>query len=211
VVAGLRSEIAKQEAKLQETAVNLGKNHPQYVRMQSEVAALKQKLESEMKLVTSGFTISRSIGTDKEAELTAAIAAQKRKLLKLKNERDQLAVLQRDVDSAKNAYDTVSKRYTETTLASQATQANVTVLSPAIVPLTPSFPKPLDKMLAMAVGLGLFLGLGAAFGLEMLDRRIRTVEDLAEVLQLPVLGEISRARQPRRLVFWRRNTQLLTE
>jgi uncharacterized protein involved in exopolysaccharide biosynthesis len=211
VVAGLRSEIAKQEAKLQETAINLGKNHPQYLRMQSEVAALKQKLESEMKLVTGGFTISRSIGTDKEAELTAAIAAQKRKLLKLKNERDQLAVLQRDVDAAKNAYDTVNKRFTETTLASQATQANVSVLSAAIVPLVPSFPKPLEKMLAMAVALGLVLGIGAAFGLEMLDRRIRSVEDLAEVLQLPVLGVIARAPKPRRLGFKRRDTPLLAK
>jgi succinoglycan biosynthesis transport protein ExoP len=214
VVAGLRSEIAKLEAKLQETAINLGKNHPQYLRMQSEVAALKQRLESETKLVTSGFGISRTIGADKEAELVAAIAEQKRKLLKLKNERDQVAVLQRDVDTAKNAYDSVSKRYAETTLASQATQANVSVLSPATVPLVPSFPKSLDMMLGIAVVLSLVLGVGAAFGYEMLDRRIRSVYDLAEALQVPVLGVITQARQPeprRLLPFLRRNTPLLVK
>ncbi len=55
VVAGLRSEIARQEAKLQEAAGNLGKNHPQYLRMESELAALKQKLEAETQLVTERF------------------------------------------------------------------------------------------------------------------------------------------------------------
>jgi capsular polysaccharide biosynthesis protein len=39
----------------------------------------------------------------------------------------------------------------------------------------------------MAVALGLVLGLGAAFGLEFLDRRVRGVDDLSEMLQLPVL------------------------
>lgn len=208
VVAGLRSDIARQEAKLQETAVNLGKNHPQYQRMQSEVAALKQKLETETQLVTSGFAVSRTIGTDKESELKSAIAAQKKKLLEIRSERDQLAVLQRDVDAAKNAYDTVTKRYTETSLASQVTQANVSVLSAALVPLVPSSPKPIEKALGVAIGLGILLGLGAAFGLEMLNRRIRSVEDLATVLPLPVLGVITRNRGPRRFVFWRRGRLL---
>ena len=209
VVAGLRSEIVKQEAKLQETALNLGNNHPQYLRMQSEVSALKQKLEAETRRVTSGFSASRIVGKDKESELRAAIAAQKRKLLEIRSERDQLAVLQRDADAAKNAYDAVTKRYTETDLASQATQANVSVLTPALVPFEPSFPKPLGKTMLMAIGLGIVLGVGAAFLLEMLDRRIRSSSDLTEMLPLPVLGVIVRPKRRRRLAFWRRSTALL--
>ena len=44
LISGLKSDIARQEAKLQEAAVNLDKNHPLFQRMQSEIAALKQKL-----------------------------------------------------------------------------------------------------------------------------------------------------------------------
>ncbi len=209
VVAGLRSEIAKQEAKLQETALNLGRNHPQYLRMQSEVAALKQTLQAEMRLLTSGYSVSREIGSNKESDLRRAIVVQKTRLLQLKNERDKMAALQRDVDAAKNAYDTVVKRQTETTLAGQARQADVSVLSPAMAPIVPSS-KSLGNMLAIAVGFGLLLGLGAAYGLEKLDRRIRSVEDLSNELQLPVLGVISRPVQPsRRLAFWRQDVPLL--
>jgi chain length determinant protein EpsF len=209
VVAGLRTEINKQEAKLQETGLNLGNNHPQYLRMQSEVAALKQKLELETRRVTSGFSASRSVSTDSESALRAAVESQKKKLLDLRNLRDELAVLQRDVDAAKNAYDTVTRRYTENELVSQSTQANVTVLTPALVPLEPSFPKPLGKTMAIAVALSIFFGAGSAFLREALNRRIRSSADLAEALALPVLGVIARARVRRRWFAFRRRSAAL--
>ena len=57
--------------------------------------------------------------------------------------------------------------------------------------------------MAISVLLGVLLGCGAAWLIELLDRRIRSAEDLAEMLQLPVLAVIERPRQPR-FAFWRR-------
>lgn len=198
VVAGLRAEIARQEAKLKDASNNLGKNHPQFRSMEAELAELKVKLQAEARHVASSFTTSKSVSLDKESALRASIEAQKRKLLQLRNERDQLAVLQRDVDAAKAAYETVAARYTQASLESQATQTNVSVLGPAVEPLEPSSPKIL-RYLAMSVFFGLLGGLGAAFLWELLDRRVRCVEDVAEMLQMPVLGVVERDRRPRRL------------
>ena len=208
LISGLKSDIARQEAKLQEAAVNLDKNHPLFQRMQSEIAALKQKLEAETRHVASGFSTSRSVGMEKESELKSAIAKQKEKLLELKNKRDQLAVLQRDVDAAKSAYDLVTSRYNQTSLASQSTQTNVSVLTQAVEPLEPSFPKPLPVTVLMSIALGIVFGGGAAFMLEMLDKRVRSAHDLAEMLQLPVLGVVVRAGRRSRLAFWRHGTAL---
>ena len=83
------------------------------------------------------------------------------------------------------------------------TQTNVSVLTPAIEPIEPTFPKPLWQMLLMAAALGVVLGCGSAFGLELIDRRIRSPEDLAEMLQLPVLAVIEPGRRPRWLGFRR--------
>src|SRR6266850_4669458 len=55
LIQNLKTDIARQQAKLQEMAGNLGKNHPQYLRLESEVAASKQKLEDETQHITSGF------------------------------------------------------------------------------------------------------------------------------------------------------------
>ena len=208
VVAGLRSKIADLEAKLKEAAGNLGTQHPQYRRMASEIAELKLQLAAESSHVASGYSASSAVGRSKEAELRNAIEAQKKKLFVARGERDEIAVLLRDVDTAKRAYEAVTNRFNQTSLESQVTQTNVSVLTPAIEPIEPSFPKPLPQMLLMAAALGMLLGCGAAFGLEMIDRRIRSPEDLAEMLQLPVLAVIEPGRRGRRLGF-RRGMALL--
>jgi uncharacterized protein involved in exopolysaccharide biosynthesis len=206
VIAALRNEIVRQEVKLKDAAGNLGKNHPRYRSMEAELAELKIKLDAETRHVTKGFSTSTSIGADKEKDLKAAIEAQKRKLLELRNQRDQLAVLQRDVDAAKNSYDAVVGRYTQTSLESQATQTNVFLLNPAIEPLEPARPKVMRLTLLALLG-GVVGGLALAFGIEFLDRRVRSTEDLAQMLQMPVLSvvpELSVKRRRARLAFWRR-------
>jgi uncharacterized protein involved in exopolysaccharide biosynthesis len=197
VVAGLRADIARLEARQKDAAINLGANHPQYKSMQAELTELRANLALESRQVAAGFGTTRSVSSDKERALRDAIQAQKKKLLELRNERDQLAVLQRDVDAAKSTYEAVAARYTQASLESQATQTNVAVLSPATEPLEASSPRIL-RYTAMAVFFGLLAGLGAAFLWEMLDRRVRCLEDVAEMLQMPVLGVVQRHKRSRR-------------
>lgn len=188
----LKGDIARQEAKLEELAGNLGRNHPQYRRMQSELGSLRQRLEAETQLIASGLATATAVNRSKEAELSAAIAAQKKKVLALRQARDELAALQRDLDAVQKAYDSVSQRFTQSRLESQFTQSNVSVLTFASEPVAPSFPNvPMNILLAIV--LGSFCGIGAAFVLELLDRRIRSPDDVVEMLQLPVLGAIPRA------------------
>jgi uncharacterized protein involved in exopolysaccharide biosynthesis len=206
----LKADVARQEAKLQEVAGNLGKNHPQYQRMESELASLKQRLEAETRLITSGFGTATAVSKDKEAELTAAIAAQKRKLLAMRQARDELATLQRDLDNAQKAYEGISQRLTQSMLESQFTQSNVSMLTLASEPAEPSFPNLLLNTVA-AILLGTLCGVGAAFMLEILDRRIRSAQDVSEMLQLPMLGVIPRRKRPGRFSIARRKPALLLE
>jgi chain length determinant protein EpsF len=194
VIQGLRSEIARQEAKLKDASGNLGSNHPQYRSMVSELAELKARLEAETRHVASSFSAAGSVGADKERELKVAIEAQRKKLLELRSDRDHLAMLQRDVDSAKNAYAEVERRYTQTSLESGATQTNVFVLRPAVEPLEPSMPKIGPYTLA-AILFGVLLGAGAAVARETLDRRVRCTDDVSGLLQMPVLAVIEPPRR----------------
>ena len=62
------------------------------------------------------------------------------------------------------------------------------------VQATQSSPK---RSLAIVVGgfAGLFLGLSGAFGLELLDPRLRRIEQLRQLFRLPVLAQIPRDRR----------------
>ena len=197
VIMSIKSDINRLEAKLEES--NIGVNHPQYQRIQAEIDRLRQQLAAETRHLSGGFTAAAGVGKSKEESLKRLIAAQKEKLLQLRHERDQAAVLMRDVESAQKAYDAVSARLTQTRLESLSTQTNIAVLTPATPPLEPAAPRPVLYTLIATI-VGILFGICAAFAKEILDRRVRTSEDLELALDLPVLAQIEhfKAAPPRR-------------
>lgn len=70
---------------------------------------------------------------------------------------------------------------------------NVQVTQEAQPPAGPSTPKT-SRNTAFGILLGLILGLGLAFAVERLDRRIRRPEDLEQIYGLPPLGGVPRSR-----------------
>lgn len=190
VIQALKVEIVKAQARLHELGGNLGRNHPAYKALENEIAGLKQNLDAETRQIMGSIDTANRVSKQKENMLRAAIEARKQKALQLKKQRDQLAVLQRDVDTAQKAYDLVALRAMETNLESQATRTNISVLTPATEPAKQSSPK-IRLNLAIAAFLGLLLGIASALFMEMLDRRVRTIEDLEIGLNgLPVLAQI---------------------
>lgn len=197
VIMSLKTDIARLEARRQEMAGNLGRNHPQYQRAEAEIATLKQKMADEVSRIAGSIKTSNRVSLSKESELRAAIEAQKLKLLNINRQRDELAVLQRDVESAKKAYDAVAQRFTQTNLESKVTQTNVSVLAAAMAPLESesSSPKILRNTM-LAIFLGFWMGIGMVLVMERLDRRVRSAKDVERMLGHPILVEIAQQRRP---------------
>jgi succinoglycan biosynthesis transport protein ExoP len=122
------------EAKLTESNVNLGKNHPQTQRTEAELATLRTQLDTETRKITSSIETSYQVGKQREAQLKGALANQKARVLMLNKQRDELNVLRRDIESAQRAFEIVSQRASQTNIESQANQTNTSVLNPAVAP-----------------------------------------------------------------------------
>ncbi len=192
LVNGLKADIARLEAKLIESSGNLGKNHPQTQRSEAELAALKAQLEAEVKKISSSIETTYQVGKQREAQLQGALAGQKNRVLALNKQRDELNVLRRDIESAQRTFEVVSQRASQTNIESQTTQTNIAILNPATAPAEPSKPRVFLNIL-VSIFLGTLLGVGLALMLELANRRVRSAQDLAEALGLPVLGAISSA------------------
>ena len=190
LINSLKADIARLDAKLQESSVNLGRNHPQTQRAQSELASLRNRLASETRHIHSSISTSYEVGKRKEEELLEAIERQKKHVLDLNRQRDQISVLQRDVEAAQRNFEAVSQRSAHTRLESLAVQTNIAILNPASIPIEPSRPRILLNLL-ISIFLGALAGVSLALILELVNRRVRSVEDLAELIDLPVLATIS--------------------
>lgn len=188
---------------MKQLSSQVGINHPLYRRAQEELDSLKAKLTDEVKKIAVGLANSHRINQQREAQNSANLAAQKARVLSLKQVRDELGVFTRDVDSAQRAYDAAAQRLTQSSLESQANQTNITILSPALAPLTPSSPK-IVLNVALAVVLGSMLGVGFALLRELTDQRIRRNEDLVDVCGVSVLAVVPTAKPRSRRFGWLR-------
>jgi uncharacterized protein involved in exopolysaccharide biosynthesis len=128
-------------------------------------------------------------------ELRQAIEDQKSRLLDLSKQRDEISVLKRDVESAQRAFEGVSQRSSTTRLESLSAQTNAVVLTPAAPPSEHSKPKVLLNVL-VSIFLGTLLGVGAALMLELGDRKVRSAQDLAEAIELPLLASVASTEPP---------------
>jgi uncharacterized protein involved in exopolysaccharide biosynthesis len=125
----------------------------------------------------------------RENDLRAALDAQKKKVLELKHQHDEASVLEGDVTSAQKELEEVTDRLAQSTLQSLTQQTNVVQLTVATPPTEPSQPKLVINLL-LGIFFGAVFGIGAAFVLELSDRRVREEEDLRTLLGVPVLGRV---------------------
>ena len=187
VVIGLRAEITRAEAKLQELTSRLGDNHPQVIEARANINSLRGRLDIEARRVAGGAGAVINMNRQREVELRASLEAQRAKVLKLRVAREEGMVLVRDLENAQRAYDAVLTRLNQSSLESQVTQPNAYMLAQAVPPLFPSSPKIITNTVLSFV-IGLVLAIGAAIVLEMVDRRLRNAGEVSELLGLPVLG-----------------------
>lgn len=185
VVSALNTELAREETRSQELKARLGDRHPQLIEQTARVNELRARLATATAQVSGSIAVNTRVSEARLADAAAALAAQRDRVLKLKAVREQAAILQRDVDIAQRAYDTMQQRAIQSRVEGQNTTTNISVVKQATPPMKPSSPRVVRNL---AIGLLAGIGLGVVFGwlLEFLDRRLRSVEDVSE-LRLPLI------------------------
>lgn len=191
LIITLRAQLATAEAKLQELDSRLGSNHPQVVEARATIDTLRARLDTETRRVSSTVGVTNTINRQRAAEIRAALEAQRARVLRLRQAREEGMVLVREVEAAQRAYDAVLTRMNQTSLESKTTQGGAYVLSEAKEPPLPSSPNIVRNVL-LSIVIGTVLAIGMAIVREYVDRRVRTVEELPMSLGLPLLGVLPR-------------------
>jgi uncharacterized protein involved in exopolysaccharide biosynthesis len=158
-----RNLVQAQMATASARARQLGENHPEYR------AAVQQ-----------------------EQALTAQYDAQKRNILRLQAQRDELDTLSNEVTTQEQNYEATLQTYFKSAMESQFNQTNIAILSPATPPSAPSSPN-IPLIMISSVVLGLFLGIVGAVVAEMINPKVRRVYSHSRFLGEPLVEVTRRA------------------
>jgi succinoglycan biosynthesis transport protein ExoP len=215
LLQSLKTELARSTASFAQVAQRFDHNHPEYIRAQAELQALRSKVAAEVNNANAAVEREARVAKQNVADLQHAMDQQRKRILDLQHNQDEYTVLKRDEESARSAYDSAMQRGGETELESRLKNTNTAILNIAFPPMKPSSP---ILLLNLALGfiLGCMLAAGASLTKERFDQRIHERMDLLESAGIAVLAELPSVhislRQYRRRRGWfrsRRNTPRL--
>lgn len=95
----------------------------------------------------------------------------------------------REVEVNKKLYAMLKEKLEEARIAEAQKVSDVSIVDPAVLPTSPVEP---NKGMAVVIGaiLGAIIGIALAFFLETMDPSIGTIEDVENVIKVPVLGVV---------------------
>ncbi len=164
-------------------------DYPPMMQMAAKRAELERRLEAEISRVVSGIQGSYQAASDKEQKLQAEMNKERQQALGLNDAAVEYAILQREVDTNRELYESVLQRMKGIGLAAESQTSNIIIVDPAETPGAPSSPKKFSMMMRNSA-LALVAVIGLVFGLEYLDTTLKTPEQVERYLHVPNIGAI---------------------
>lgn len=190
LVNNLKSSLADLQRKKSELGEKYGAKHPRMISLNAEIKQQEEKIIEEIKKIAKSIETRYEIAREREMSLQEEMKREKGKAQNLTKKSLQFAVLQREVESNKQLYNTLLTRMKETSLTSGLKTSNVKIIDRADVPKLPVKPKKKRNML-LAIIVGFAMGIGMAFFLEYLNDSIESPDDVEKHLGIPFLGPMA--------------------
>ena len=179
----LKAQLSELSIKRQTLLINLTTKHPQVREMDDQIRAVITEISRELKSLLNSYK-------SREEDLLQRLEAVRKENLTLPEKGLHLIRLKREVDLQESLYSQLKGKYQETLIQESGRVEEVAIVKPAVVPEKP-FNIP-SKLVIVITGLalGLIVGIVLAFMAELLDTSIGSIEDVEDLLGVPVLGLI---------------------
>jgi capsular exopolysaccharide synthesis family protein len=186
-ILSLRSQEAQLRRDVAIQSAQLGDRHPDVVRARNALADNQRLLGAEMGRVVAAVGTELSSARTRVETTAAALAEAQRQASQAGADEVQARTLEREAEAARTLLTAVLQRSQQTVSQTAIEKADARVLSAAVPPGRPSWPRG-NVILLGSIVLGGVIGLLVIYLLEMNDRSIRTGEDIRTDFGLPTLA-----------------------
>ncbi|MCO6418403.1 polysaccharide biosynthesis tyrosine autokinase [Siccirubricoccus sp. KC 17139] len=191
-ISRLREAEATARRRASEAASRLGSRHPEVLATRAEVAEVQSKIAEEVQKIMRVQASEAAIARVRVQELQRSVAQLEQRMAE--NERAETGArdLERVATATRTLYENLLVRQKQFAAQEGIQRADARMISPAGVPLRPSFPNvPLFLAAAFLASAG--SGVGVALLRERLRSRITSLEEAAELVGAPALGTLPRS------------------
>ncbi|MDJ0795927.1 MAG: polysaccharide biosynthesis tyrosine autokinase [Calothrix sp. MO_167.B12] len=223
------TQVQELETKLATRRSVLQDNHPEIIRLQNNLTALRGILQSRIQQVTGTrqtqiqqnlqngelqqHLTSRLVELKSTHEglnnqlltLSRLKANYKQQLNRLPKLEQQQRELERKQQAAQSTYSLLLQKLQETRIAENQNLGNARQISQALVPDEPASSPMLSYMGAGL--LGILAALATVYALEITDKSVRTIDDIRELFGFTILGVIPCFSKEQKLIFGREESQ----
>jgi Mrp family chromosome partitioning ATPase len=189
MVADARGKIIQIEAGITTLALRYKDKHPKMMAAKASLAEAKVKLREAVLAQRPILrnTLEQTKAT--EASLQQALQAQQGVAVNLNRTAIGYQELARQAETDRALYESVLRQIKDTNLAKDVKANAVSVIEHSPLPTSPVSPQPKKTILLGLLG-GLAVGLAFVFGIDALDRSIKTVDQAESTLGLPVFAAV---------------------
>lgn len=177
--------LAALEAEIAEQAKVLGPNHPGLQQLKRRREVLAQQVAQERN--ASGAAAAAAMNAARAT--TGLLEAQKAKVMAQREKVERLRLMQDEINLRRDQHNRALTRAAQLRQEADIAEAGVIPLGTAITPQVPEFPQK-GPIMGAAIAVGGGLGIVIALLRELFGRRVRSAEDLAGVVDAPVLAII---------------------
>lgn len=180
-----QAQLVQIDATIATSMQTLGPNHPRIVSLRQQRQAVAQAAAQEM---ASARAASRGGSVSSGPSIGALYSAQQAKVLAQRGKVNEARQLALDVNVLREQLSTTAARAAQLEQESQSTETGLSLLGSAVSPQSPSFPN-IPFLILGSIALGLGTGVLVSLLIELLNRRVRGVEDLF-IDGIPLLGVV---------------------
>ena len=189
VLANLRNQHADIARKRAELTTRYGPRHPQVISVQAELSNLTKQIQDELDRIVSSARTELQMAKSRQASLSASLDELKVSATEYNQKAVKLRELEREAQANRALFEAFLARAKETAAQLNMQMPDSRILSAAVAPHAPSFPRK-----GLMIGLALFgsLGVGVFLALMrgMMNEGFRNASELQSAFGLTPLAAI---------------------
>jgi uncharacterized protein involved in exopolysaccharide biosynthesis/Mrp family chromosome partitioning ATPase len=189
MVAAARGSIIQIEAGITTLALRYKDKHPRMMAAKASLAEAKVKLREAVLAQRPILRNTLEQIKATEASLQQGLQAQQGVAVNLNRTAIGYQELARQAETDRALYESVIRQIKDTNLAKDVKANAISVIEHSPLPTFPVSPRPTKTILLGLLG-GLAVGLALVFGVDALDRSIKTVDQAESTLGLPVFAAV---------------------